>query len=193
MKKNATPLRVLMAAALLGGSVLTLGASPAAAFEQQGVKEGNTTVSVFGTVNNSSPDEGDSVTLAMVGGALGTMTSDTFGVELGFTYMGVNSGDDTMQMLMLRPAIRYYFVDNPTMVPYVGAHVNWGTINLSDEDDNINMYGGGASAGANFFITETVAIYPELQIERIVVDMGDDDDTAGATSTSLLFGLRAFF
>jgi hypothetical protein len=187
MKKTSKTLAV---AALFGASALAFGASSAQAFEQQGIKNGNQSLSMFGSISVTSPETGDSSTTGMVGGSIGSVVTDNVEIELGFTLVGNESNGSTTSALFMRPAVKYHFVSsNVTMVPYVGAY---GSLGSSESGGfSTSMYGGGVSAGANMFISENVAFYPEAQFEALTVD------SSGATSTSTSFnviaGLRAFF
>ena len=126
----------------------------ASTFEQNGVKEGNTRLSlgVYSTV----PDEGDAS--VSMHGELGRFLADDIEVSLA-TFITVSNGDT---LYYIKPGANYYFMKTPTLTPYVGGHIYYFD---STADGAEGSYGNNYHAGAHMFFSENVAVTGEFGLD----------------------------
>jgi len=132
---------------LIFGTVLTYGAS----FEQNGVKKGNSRVSVG--LYYTTPDEGDDS--ATFYGTYGFFYSDNLELALD-GIVTASSGD---AFYWIKPGFNYYFLKNPTLTPYLGASIYYFDSTIDDSDSD---YGGNIHAGAHQFFNENMALTGEV-------------------------------
>ena len=126
----------------------------AATFEQTGVKEGNTRLSVG--VYSTVPDEGD--TSVTVNGELGRFLTDDIEVALA-TFITASNGDT---FYYIKPGANYYFLKTPTLTPYVGGHLYYFN---STADGADSSFGNNYHVGAHMFFSENVAVTGELGMD----------------------------
>lgn len=139
---------------LLALSAMTSIVSATSTFEQSGVKEGNTRLSVG--VYSTTPKEGD--TTVTVNGELGRFLTDDMEVSLA-TFISANNGDT---FYYIKPGLNYYFLKKPTLTPYVGGHLYYFD---STADGAEGSFGNNYHVGAHMFFSENVAVTGELGLD----------------------------
>ena len=126
----------------------------ATTFEQTGVKEGNTRLSVG--VYSTVPDEGDPA--VTVHGELGHYLTDDVEIALA-TFVTARNGDTSYY---IKPGANYYFLKTPTLTPYVGGHLYYFD---STADGAEGSFGNNYHVGAHMFFSENVAVTGELGMD----------------------------
>jgi len=151
-------------------------ATSAMAFEQQGVKEGNSRVGVNAMYMSVTPDGGDSIDMGLITGSYAAFLTDSVELGLGLTYIISDDNSD----YTLTPFAKYNFVDvSPTVVPYVGLGFAYMNGDSTEEAET----GYNAEGGVKIFTSETTAITTALFYEAY-----DEFDITG-----LKIGIEIYF
>ena len=128
--------------------------STANTFEQDGVKEGNSKISIG--LYTTIPDEGDT-SMTLYGG-IGHFLTDDIEVVLD-TLINVQ---DSETLYYLKPGINYYFMKTPTLTPYVGTNLYYFDSTIDNSDSS---YGNNYHVGAHQFFSENAAITAEIGMD----------------------------
>ncbi len=152
-------------------SLLILGAiSQAGTFEQNGVKEGNSKISIsfLGAIDDDDK------------------TATTFQAQYGYFFnnnleLFVKIDGNTREMLnnlkIYTTGIggNFYFLKTPTLTPYIGANVYYYNyeVDIKDKDTNQkrkvdnSLNGGEVHIGTHYFLNENTAVTPEVGIHYL--------------------------
>ncbi len=143
----------------------------ALAFEQQGVKEGNTRVGLNVTYDQSTYGDNDSSGTGFLTASWAKYFTDSVEGGLGITYMLNNPADgDADNSYTLSPFLKYNFSDfSPTSVPFIGASF----VMMDGDSYEEALTGYGAEIGSNVFVDETTAFAPALYYQKYDFDGTD--------------------
>jgi len=162
-------LSAVLATAILGTSAF--------GFEQQGVKEGNSAVTLGLRHSTIAPDEGHNLYLTTIDASYSYFVTDGFEVGLGFGLTRTDGGDYENTLFTYTPYIAYNFVNtSETLVPYISIGATFLSYEYSENNtaagsssgDNGDYSGSALNAelGLKVFATEDVAIVPALYTIR---------------------------
>lgn len=171
--------RKLLVIMIVAGLTL-FGHMPAFSFEQQGVVQGNQEIAVFASYYSINPHDSGTMNYAVLGGSYGYFITDPLevGGQLQLSYSD-NDGGDYMPY-SLRGFVKYHFFPNPFTIPYVGGALAFSNPDAQGEHAQLGL---NVNGGVNIFLTETVAISPELDL-----DLYQD-----FTMVTTLIQLKAYF
>lgn len=115
------------------------------------------------------------------------------GVALGGELYVENAsqGDVSVTTIGVGPTIAYFFGDSDSSVyPFVGANVVYSS--LSTDGFDASGFGFGLAGGADFMLTESVAITAQLDysIENLSVDQANE--AFSGNTLRLMLGVAAF-
>ncbi len=102
-----------------------------------------------------------------------------------------SQGDISVTTIGVGPTIAYFFGDSDSSVyPFLGATVNY--TSLSADGFDASGFGFGLAGGADFMLTESVAITAQLDysIENLSVDQADEAFTGN--TLRVMLGVAAF-
>lgn len=143
-------------------SILMLSTlATAGTFEQNGVKEGNSRISL-GITSTLDNDSGSDASGTLFGEYGKFITDD---IELGLYTLTTFSGSDVTYHLGVGG--NYYFLKTPTLTPYVGAKYYY-TDSTADvyrtDGSKIDFSSNGTNVhlGLHKFFTENFAVSPEV-------------------------------
>ena len=148
---------------------------PSLAFEQNGVKKGQNSVSASFRHAELSPDYEDASSsyLTAMDAKYSYFVTDNVEIGFGLGYMLTNSNDDKTKIVTAMPFVNYNFtLESKTLVPYVGAGASFLAYNYqegygpgtSGESSNFDDTAGTFEIGLKVFAAENLAIVPAYHV-----------------------------
>jgi hypothetical protein len=178
---------------LLAVALTALSAGVARAGEElAGERKGNLEIAAYGSLANTTPSQGAKSAQTTIGGSVGWFYNRPLEIGLGLDYFGTKSNNTTATFTMVTPFVKWHFfpANNPKLVPYVGFDINDGAATATGAP-NVSVTGFGLSVGADYFISEMMAVGPELRYDALSAK------ASGASfsekTTTLLVQLKAYF
>ena len=154
------------------------------------IEEGNKELQALFSFQTTS-GEGSVDTLIIMGG-LGYYFTQNHAAGINLMLMTYTEPieDEWMGLAPIQVFYTYNFiVQNPKLVPYVGASVGKVAL-IGDMMPDISIWIYGANGGIKYFISENTALVPQVLLQRTTMSNGD---SVSETTFTLMAGISTFF